>query len=121
MDIQVSPEFSDLLDYAGVDGAMIALTEMGSEGPRLIAVIETGVTAGNLLAAMDAAHSLKSSCGALSMNACAELAEIVETAARTGECTDLSETVVELRARFDQELAAIRDYVERKVGNGAPR
>lgn len=121
MDIRVNPEFADLLEYAGVDGAMVALTEMGSEGPRLIGLIETGVTSGDLPTAVDAAHALKSSCGALSLNACADLAEAVETVARSGEPTDLSETVDELRALFEQELAAIRDYVERKAGNGAPQ
>jgi len=121
VDIRVNPEFADLLEYTGVEGAMVALTEMGSEGPRLIGLIEAGVTSGNIPAAADAAHSLKSSCGALSLNGCADLAETIETAARSGGRADLSETVVELRALFDQELAAIRDYVERKAGNGAPR
>ncbi|RVU38085.1 Hpt domain-containing protein [Hwanghaeella grinnelliae] len=121
MDIQVNPEFEDLLEYAGVDGALFALKEMEAEGPRLIGLIDVGGKSGNLSAVAEAAHSLKSSCAALSMNASAELAKTIETAARSGGGVVLADTAVELRTLFDQELAAIRNFVERRAGNGASR
>lgn len=121
MDIQVNPEFADLIEYAGVEGAMVALNEMDSEGPRLLDSIDVGLKSTNFRAVAEAAHSLKSSCAALSLNASAELAEIIETAARSGDSFAFAGTVEELRTLFDQELAAIRNYVERKAGNGAPQ
>ena len=115
MDIEINSEFADLLEFAGPEAAGMALDQMAEHGPGLLAAIEHAVQSGNGYAVREAAHSLKSSCGALSMLGSAELAGQVEAAVRDGRTADLAGLTGSLQDSFHSELAAVRAYVSRKA------
>ena len=67
-------------------------------------------------AVAEAAHSLKSSCGALSLNRSADLADTLEDKARSGgDAGDLSDLAAALQETFREELETVRSYLDRQM------
>lgn len=115
MEVEVNAEFADLLEIAGVEGVRAVLGEMESLGPSLLGRIDDAVETNDGRAAAEAAHSLKSSCGALSLTGSADLAAQIEASALSGGTAGLAVLAEALRATFLRELAAIRGYVEQNA------
>ena len=116
MRIEQNTAFSELLEIAGVDGARYAVAEMENLGPRLLQEIQDGMRAADGHAVAEAAHSLKSSCGALSLNRSADLADTLEEKARSGgDAEDLSDLAAALQETFREELETVRSYLDRQT------
>ncbi len=119
MEIEVNAEFADLLEIAGLEGARAVLGEMESHGPSLLDSIDDAVQAGDFHAVAQAAHSLKSSCGALSLTASAGLASQIEASALSVGTAGLDVRTKMLRATFLNELSVIRGYIEQNAAKHA--
>jgi HPt (histidine-containing phosphotransfer) domain-containing protein len=102
---------AELRESVGGDDSFVAELAAAylAEGPDYIRALEDAVERADVAAAVRPAHTLKSSSASLGAMRLSEISRGIEHAAREGSSDGLAEAVQDLKAAWEQTVAAMNE------------